>query len=218
MAPPLTSEMWRIGSRNALICGFGAILLIVPLALYLSHVLGSSVFLTLIFLCAVGSTASFVAYLLLSVRGRLRAGSVLLDCGPSPMRWVFWLCGTMFLTYGTAKILGINTDGDEPLEFWIHIWFVIFSSFYFLMAVERLQLRDEGIWQFGSLLRWDRFESYEWAGESRCTLTYHYNSWLPIFGKGAVAFRDEHVQAVDDLLKRHVAGTSDADLTGTSPS
>lgn len=218
MAPPMTSEMRRIGFRNALICGFGAILLFVPLALYLSHVFGSPVFLTLILLSAGGSTISLAAYLILSIRGRLRSGRVLLDCGPPRMRWVFWLCGTMFLIYGTAKILGFNTAGDEPLEFWIHIWFVIFSSFYFLMAAGRLQLRDEGIWQFGSLLRWDRFESYEWAGERGCTLTYRYKSWLPVFGKGAVAFREEHVQAVDELLKRNVTGTNDADLSSTIPS
>ena len=218
MSPPMTSETWRSGSRSLAIVVLGAGFLIGPLALCLSLALDSPLFLTLLFLFAVGSTLCYVAYLIVTIRNRVRAGRVLLDCGPTSMRWLYWLTGAMFLTYGTVKILGFNTDGEDPLEFWIHVWFIIFSSFHFVMALGRLQVRDQGIWQHGQLIKWGRFESYDWTGDRGCTLTYQYKSWLPFLGEGAVAFRPEHQQAVDDLLEAHAARATNDQRAGMNPS
>ncbi len=218
MAPPMTSEMWRIGFRNAFICGVSALIPVGLLSLILSSRWGYPYILTFIALCAILSFTCAIAALLFSFPRRVAAGKVLVDCGPPPLHWIFWMNGSMSLATGIFAAIKYFMAGHESLEIVFAAFFVLFSFFFFLMGMGRLQICENGMWLFGALLRWDRLESYAWTGDRGCTLTYRYKSWLSILGKGAVAFRDEHVQTVDDLLKRHVTRTNDADLTRTSPS
>jgi len=73
------------------------------------------------------------------LRGRRTGGEVLLDCGPHPMR-------ALFLVYAVFWFLLklIEADGSS--------WQVSFAAFWLFMAFGRLQIRRNGIWEYGSLL------------------------------------------------------------------
>ena len=82
------------------------------------------------------------------------------------------------------------------------------------MAYGRLQILENGIWQYGWLLNWDRIKSYEWQGEDNRTLMLTTNAKFPSLGKGALPVPREHRDAVDELLQKNVSMTR----TGNVPS
>jgi hypothetical protein len=73
-----------------------------------------------------------------------------------------------------------------------------------MMALGRLQLTENGIWQYWSLLKWDNIASYAWQGDTRPTLMLQTKSKYPILGRGALPVGPEHRDAISELLERHV--------------
>ena len=78
-----------------------------------------------------------------------------------------------------------------------------FCVYWVIMAFGRLQIRQNGIWQFWSLLKWQKIDSYEWKGESDSTLILQTKTKLPFLGRGALPVPLEHRDAVEDLMKKY---------------
>ncbi|MCF6284010.1 MAG: DUF5673 domain-containing protein [Candidatus Hydrogenedentes bacterium] len=72
------------------------------------------------------------------------------------------------------------------------------------MALGRLQIREKGLWQHWSLLKWQKIESYEWKGESDCILMIQAKTIFPFLGRGALPIPIEQKAAVEKLLQAHV--------------
>lgn len=93
--------------------------------------------------------------------GRLTAGRLLLDCGPSSAR-PFALLAAAFYIFGA--LWNLFTMGDEIL------WDMSFGAFILLLAFGRLQIRENGIWEYLTLLRWRKVVSYAWPNDATLVL------------------------------------------------
>lgn len=86
-----------------------------------------------------------------------------------------------------------------------------FAALDFVHAYGRLQIFENGIWQYAGLLNWDRIESYEWQGEENRTLMLNTINKLPFWRKLALPVPLEHRDAVDDLLQKNVSISQNGD-------
>ena len=79
-----------------------------------------------------------------------------------------------------------------------------FSAYWLIMSKGRLQICENGIWQYHNLLRWERIESYQFKGETDATLVLQTKAILPMLGRGALPVSVDQKDAIDELLKRRV--------------
>jgi hypothetical protein len=147
----------------------------------------------------------FVWYLAAWLYGRQTAGQVLLDCGPHPFRRLFLLNAVPALVVGLiagGSVIGSVSEVSWVKVFWIAILVLMVSSGVngFIMAGGRLQVRENGIWQYWGLLRWSKIESYQWANDG---------TWLvkvkgfAVLRRGALLVPPEYKDAFDQLLQKH---------------
>jgi hypothetical protein len=194
----MTSTAWGQGIANALICGLGwlaALGLIGGAVAWLTGrpfqaVVGLT-FLVLLTLVMVTFFASLVRDL--AQRGRL-----VLDCGRHPMWWLFLLNAALFLMMGWAML----PAGRGPIvlaKAW-PVLGVVFVAFWVVLATGRLQVRENGLWQYWALLRWERLASYHWADDATLILR---GRGLLQFLQGALPVPPEHQAEVKALLAKH---------------
>ena len=143
---------------------------------------------------------SFLSALASCVIGRAFAGRVLLDCGPHPSRKRFLGVGLVF-GLGAIVELAVST---ELTAVCFGIFLLGFALFWLFAAKGRLQICENGVFQYWSLLRWNRIQSYSWKGTTDATLLLQTKSRLPFPGRGALPVAIEQKAAVDELLQEHV--------------
>lgn len=207
MAKRLPTPVRRQGGRNALVCGVGVLGVWGLLALGIwgifkqplrdSFVLGFGVLWVLI----------FVAFIFGWLHAKSVAGSVLLDCGPHPTKSMFLFNAVIFLLLfgggGFARLVQeFDSFGIAGVLFGIS-----FSVYWLVMALGRLQIRDNGIWQYWGLLKWDKLQHYQWEGDS---LLLQAKTRFPFLGRGALPVPAEHKRSIEEFLRKHCPAASDA--------
>jgi hypothetical protein len=96
------------------------------------------------------------------LRMRSRRGMVLLDCGPSPQRWMFAISLLTFLLLGAIIVFDPTANRGLGLPV------IISACAMSVIALrERLLLTEHGISIYGVWLRWDRIVHYRWTPASR---------------------------------------------------
>ena len=199
MPAKMTSTAWERGFKNMLICGVGVLVgyaVVMTVLVMIFHETAGDAF---------GISASALGYFFLVgflvawIYGRATTGPVLLDCGPHPTRWLFLAMAVihMFMALngwysGKSSATGFGASGP--------VFLALFATFWLVMATGRLQIRENGIWQYWSLLRWGGIDSYEWAEDA--TLLLKAKGVLALL-QGALPVPPEHRQAVADLLAKH---------------
>jgi hypothetical protein len=209
MPAQMTPTAWGQGVKNALVCGIAmlvvwciitaAVVLIFKQPIFRSFGVSGAA------LCGLALLVFLGAWLY----GRSAGGRVLLDCGPHPTRNLFLLNAVLFLILGLMNglefILRLIDAGEATSVsslFGVG-WPVILISFvpyWLIMASGRLQVRESGIWQYWSLLRWGKIGSYHWANDA--TLLVRGKGFFSWF-QGALPVPPEHKQAVEELLAQH---------------
>ena len=99
------------------------------------------------------------------LRIRSQRGAVLLDCGPSPQRWIFVLNLAVFLILGMIILFDPAANRGLGLP-------VILSACAVCVLgwTERLLLTEHGISIYGLWLRWDRIASCRWSHTSKLVI------------------------------------------------
>jgi hypothetical protein len=132
------------------------------------------------------------------LRVRSRRGVILLDCGPSPQRWMFALSLVMFL------ILGMIIMFDPAANRSLGLPVIISACAMSVIAVrERLLLTEHGISIYGVWLRWDRIASIRWTNTSKLHIRTKGRFLKDVTLIVAPADRDK----VDAVLAQHGATT-----------
>jgi hypothetical protein len=166
------------GFRNALLCGLGVVALAGGAAVTVSLTWGVP-----LPYAVVGSLLALlgvVGVVLLGswLRGRKSSGPVLLDLGPNRMRDNF---RKVARSMGVLALLaGIAFWPIEP-AFAIVLGGALGLSalFCFFMGNGRLQVRENGLWVYWSLLRWEKIGSWRWEGDSALWVnTRGFFSWF----------------------------------------
>lgn len=124
------------------------------------------------------------------------SGGVLLDCGPHKGKAVFLLVAAFLFFQELLSV--ISAKGASSIETAREF---LFAAFFLYLALGRLQIRENGIWEYGSLLRWHKISSYRWADDG--TLMLRAKGFLAT-PRGALPVPPEHEEAVNALLLERI--------------
>jgi hypothetical protein len=196
MPAQMTPTAWRQGTKNAAICGVALLLLWGLTTAFVSlfiEPLSRSAIIAFAALCVISLLGFFTSWLY----GSRIAGPVLLDCGLHPSWKSFLFNAGTFLIIGVTGAVAIDPIagaliGNSFVVYWV------------IVAAGRLQVRENGLWQYSGLLRWSKIGSYAWADDGTLMITHR--TFAP--SKGALPVPPEHRQAVDQLLSRYCAETT----------
>ena len=203
MTPRMTSAAWQRGFKNAVICGIGVLAVIGILTFVVSALTGRTFRDSVAISFAVFWVAIFTAVVLTFLIGRGNRGAILLDCGHHPTRALFLFNAVVFAFLGLGGVFASNTFDTVGIA---SALFGITSSIYWvLISFGRLQIVENGIWQYWSLLKWQKVESHEWQGDATSTLMLQTKTRLPFLGRGALPVPAEHKDAVSELLEKYAA-------------
>ena len=148
-------------------------------------------------------TIAFGGFFLSWFRGRAKAGTVLLDAGGYPQRWLLLLCIVWFSLSALLDLFYFQppySRGDFIGSFSPFIKLLFVTVFAFL-AFGRLQICENGIWGYSRLIRWEHISAYSWA--DTFTLILETNDWSS-FMKGGFVIPPEHREAFSEQLLQHV--------------
>jgi hypothetical protein len=200
MPARMTATAWAQGAKNALICGVGVLFVWLAIAFVIWWVADKSILVSFVLAFAAFWYSIFLIFLGTWLYGQSSGGRVLLDCGPHPTRVLFLVNAVLFpfvgLTIGLA-----DTSFLSRFSIAGPIFGVSFAVYWLIMATGRLQIRENGIWVYWALLRWDKIGSYYWASDS--TLMVRAKGRLSSLLQGALPVPPEHKQAVDEFLVEH---------------
>jgi len=205
----MTATAWGQGAKNAVICGIAVLVFSCVMAAAVSVISHQPISDSFGAAFAVLWILSLLAFLGTWLYGRMTAGRLLLDCGPQPMRTLFLIVAGLYLIMGSME-RGAAPPLSSAFPIPRLMFDVSFAGFCLILATGRLQLRENGIWGYSSLLRWDRIGSYRWANDS--TLVVRRRGPLGFF-KGALAVPPEHREAVEGLLRQASSGRLAAEST-----
>ena len=147
------------------------------------------------------------------VYSKARAGPLVLDCGPHPERWFYWMMVVMWLCFTYTNGVMINAY-PERLDRWgtitVNLW-VVFSILLAIgsavVAVSRFQVRENGLLLFWWLLKWDRIQSHQWDEDY---LLLQAKTRFPALGRTAVAVPGEFRLRLEGFLTEHGVVQNDA--------
>ena len=207
MPAKMTSAAWGRGAKNALICLVVLVAFLGVLAFAISAVFQQSVGESWWMALATSWALVFAIFVFSWLYGKNRGGAVLLDCGSHPTRKLFLINAALFLLMGAGGSFAFSVDSFGEFRiasalFGFTFGFT-FSIYFVIMASGRLQIREQGIWQYWGLLKWQNIKSYEWEGEADATLMLQARTRLPFLGRGALPVPVEHKDAVDELIRQH---------------
>ncbi len=199
MPAQMTPTAWGQGLKNALICGIGVLAVWCAIAAAISLILHRPIFDCFGVAFAVLWGVILLAFLATWLYGRTAAGGVLLDCGPHPTWRLFLMQAVLFLIVASSVSSVFGIAGP--------VFGVSFAAYWLIMATGRLQIRENGIWQYWSLLRWGKIGSYYWASDSTLLVRGKgFFTWL----QGALPVPPEHKQAVEEFLALHCPARANA--------
>ncbi len=203
MPPRMTGIAWQRGIKNAVICLIGVLGVIGIMAIGVSALTGRTFQDSAAIAFGIFWIGIFVAFVSTFLIGRGKRGEVLLDCGHHPTRALFLLNAAIFAFLGLGGGFASNTF--DSLGIASALFGVTFSAYWVLMSLGRLQVVENGIWRYWSLLKWQKLHSYEWQGNSRPTLMLQTKTKLPFLGRGALPIPAEHKEAFSKLLEQYAA-------------
>jgi hypothetical protein len=154
--------------------------------------------------------------------GRSAGGRVALDCGPHPTRTMFLAMAVLI----SISVLSMGLiDGLEFIGRWIDEEATSTSSFFsigafvflmltvpfdLIMASGRLQVRENGIWPYCGLVRWNKIVSYSWANDGTLLIRARKSFFSWTGGTLPVSVPPERKQAVEELLAKHCPAAANA--------
>jgi hypothetical protein len=203
MPSRMTNVALQRGFKNAIICGIGVLGVIGFLTFGIKTLTGRSFRDSGAISFAIFWVVIFTGFVLVFFIGRMKRGDVLLDCGHHPTRALFLLNAVLFTFLGLGG--GFASDAFGTVGIAGALFGLSFSVYWVLISFGRLQIVENGIWQYWSLLRWRRIESYEWKGDANSTLMLQAKTKLPFLGRGALPVSIEHKEAVSELLEQYAA-------------
>jgi len=199
MPAQMTLTAWGQGIKNALICGMGFLVSWCAIAAAISLIFDQPRVESSCLAFAGLWSLVWLAFLISWLHGRSVAGDVLLDCGPHPTRYLFLMQAILFLFLGLTGGLVASWPVSRVFVIGGTVFGITFAVYWLIMATGRLQIRENGIWQYWSLLKWGKIGSFHWASDS--TLLMRAKGPLSWF-QGALPVPPEHKQAVDEFLAK----------------
>ena len=196
----MTGAAYKRGLINAIMVTVVMFLVLCPFAFGVSKYFDLPMSLAVMGVTGALSVFAFPWAVGVKMLGRLYAGKVLLDCGPHPTRKRF-LAMTVPMFIGAAVTLVVSTSIFAIL---VASWLVAYGLFWIFLSTGRLQICENGVFQYWSLLPWHKIESFHWQGDEDATLMLQAKSRFAFTGRGALPVAIEQKKEVDILLAKHL--------------
>ena len=197
----MTPTSWKRGCTNAAICAVLVYGFVALVTFGFNKVLHWDLWTSVFGLFGIMWILAYFGMLVTWMVGRKAAGAVLLDCGPHPAKKLFLTIAAMWVWPSLLSLFSLQ-GAIQIISF---AWTISFGCYWIFMSNGRLQIRENGIWQYWSLLRWEKVKSYNWKGKTDATLIVQSKTYFSFMGRGAVPVAIEQKDAVDELLKKHVS-------------
>ena len=219
MPAQMTSTAWGQGVKNALTIGTAMLVVWGIITAAVVMIFEQPIFRTI---GVSGAAIVLLAQLVFFATwfyGRSVAGPVLLDCGPHPTWWLFLLNAALFVLLGLINGLlphlkVTRSPGRNLDEHFVRpsaaqpVIMILLVPYWLVMASGRLQMRENGIWQYWGLLRWSKIDSYRFANDA--TLMIRAKGFLSSRIQGALPVPPEQKQAIEELLAKHFPSAANA--------
>lgn len=203
----MTSAAWRQGRKNAMICMVPVLAIDGGLAYAVSAIYGLSLLISFMMVSVVFWFFVFAVFVFAWFYGSRVSGAVLLDCGPHPEKRMFLTGGVPGLIGGVVVFVFMLGDPFDLFRFGMAMFIFTLSIYLVMLAYGRLQIRENGLWQYWGLLRWGKIASYRWEGETDATLMVQAKSTKPaLLGRGALPVSVDQKEVVDRLMRERVGG------------
>jgi hypothetical protein len=208
----MTETAWRQGAKNALI-----VVLLCLIANVLLQQILVSIYRENPAEASRDAFAVFWGFVLVIalatwIYGRSIAGRLLLDCGPNPGQKGNFILAILMLgvtLWHSRSCYPISLSAVFGLN---GLWSpASLAAFFFVAAFGRLQVRENGIITYWSLLSWRRIASYRWADDGTLLIAKKQRLSLRV----ALPVPPEQKQAVDELLTTFCPGRDAASVPGT---
>ena len=137
----------------------------------------------------------WLCLLFLQVRERREAGAVLLDGGTQPASYAYWIGAVISL----VVLFLLTRSESSGSDLWFFSSFSVVAIWIFL-ALGRFQIRENGIWRYGDLLKWGKIESWERHGR---LLKLRIRSRIPVARDVELPVPEAMGEEIDELLAKH---------------
>lgn len=202
MSNQMTAAAWRRGLQNALLCGVAVMTVVVGFTCLLAALPQLDWRQSIAIASVTAWVCALAAFVTLWSWGRRTASPVLLDCGPHPAKRLFLLNAAIFAGLAVAALaLGLAVNQSGVVAALGGLFAASFAIYWVILAQGRLQIRADGIWQYWSLLRWDRVRSYAWQAGAQPTLLLQTTAKFAILGRGALPVPAAQQPTIDRLLR-----------------
>jgi hypothetical protein len=129
--------------------------------------------------------------------GRANAGRVLLDCGPRPLRTMSLIAAGV----AVIEVVDALKKSSPSQHIYKPLLWASSAALFLISGTDRLQIRENGIWAYSSLLRWKQIGSYRWLENS--TLIVRRKGLLGS-SKVTLPIPAKHRQTVEGVLLEHL--------------
>ncbi len=194
MRTQMTLTAWLHGIANAMVCAVGVFGTWLTIGWLISFAtdktMGESGTVALAIIwggCLLGLVAGWL-------HGLARQGSLLLDCGGHPTRWLFLANAVFFAIAGICCFFATDRFVGQmgPL------FAFSFSGYWVLMGMGRLRIHEHGIWTYWGFMKWGRIKEYSWAADG--TLLVRTTGTLSFLFRGAIPVPQERLNEFKQLL------------------
>jgi hypothetical protein len=122
-------------------------------------------------------------YLIIFLRRKKEAGSLLLDIGPSAQRKLFLIAGGFFLLASISDLIDVFERGSKTRinDVASCLFFLSFGVLFILWGRSHFELREGGILCLDRFIKWQQIKSYEWGGTKKLTLTLRFSRRFPFY-------------------------------------
>ena len=196
MPAQLTSAVQRQGLKNALICGIVVLVLWLALTVALTSLTERPLIASLATSLALIWGTTFPLLVGIWLYSLSTRGPVLLDCGAHPHRRRFLAIAVIALLAGLSGGLSAT-----PNLFFGPPFALSFAAFWLIVATGRLQVRQNGLWCYWSLLRWQKIRSYHWEPDASLMLRATSVLSLP----GGISVPPHHREQFEALFLKHLS-------------
>ena len=121
-------------------------------------------------------------------------GRILLDCGPQKFAARF----SAVLIAVLMLIASLLSTFFSPL---FTIFYISISIVFLITGLGRFQIRENGIWKEGILVRWNKIDSYRWMNDS--TLLIERKGFWSFIPGVRIPVPPGKKEAVETLLAEH---------------